>query len=193
MSVCHTQLCWIRCPFREEPAFELCEKQEFLNISNCMYNIKTIFSRMSVGSKTLPLKSGIWLVYSFVLSCILTFLKWFPQSLFVLLLSTFSGYCTLAIIWWGWTVWPVRAGRCTRPRFVCWTLLQELWGPWTSHSTWPSGWHIKKISTLSLTKIQDMTLNTQVPPLPVVARSCCLKAILTRLHALRSHSWIAQK
>lgn len=40
-----------------------------------MYNIKIMFSRMSVGSKTLPLKSGLWLVYSFVLSCIWTLLN----------------------------------------------------------------------------------------------------------------------
>lgn len=59
-------------------------------------------------------------------------------------LSTFPGYCMLAIVWWGWTVWPVRAGSCTPQRFVCWILLQELWRPWTSPSIWPSGCYIDK-------------------------------------------------
>lgn len=36
-----------------------------------MYNSKIVFSSMSIGFKTLPVKSGLWLVYSLILSCIL--------------------------------------------------------------------------------------------------------------------------
>lgn len=54
-----------------------------------------------------------------------------------------AGCCMLATVWWGWTVWPARAGSSTPSRCVCWIPSQEHWGQWTSPSTWPSGWYTK--------------------------------------------------
>lgn len=144
----HIQLCGSRCPFRawkQWPEMHLicvirkARIPEYINLYNAktMYNIKIIFSRISVGSKALPWKLGVVVSLLLFLSCNLN------VFIHCMLLPAFSGYCTLAIVWWGLTVWPVRVGSCTPPRFVCWILLQELWGPWTSPSTWPSGWYIK--------------------------------------------------
>lgn len=57
------------------------------------------------------------------------------------------GCCMLATVWWGWTVWPVRAGSSTPSRCVCWIPSQEHWGRWTSPSTWPSGWYSDRRNT----------------------------------------------
>lgn len=50
------------------------------------------------------------------------------------------GWFMLATVWWGWTVWPVRAGNSTPSKCVYWTPSQEHWGQSTSPFTWPSGW-----------------------------------------------------
>lgn len=72
----HIQLCGSRCPFRawkQWPEMHLicvirkARIPEYIKLYNTktMYNIRIIFSRISIESKTLPWKSGLWLVYSF--------------------------------------------------------------------------------------------------------------------------------
>lgn len=63
-----------------------------------------------------------------------------------------AGCFMLATVWWGWIVWPVRAGSSTPSRCVCWIPSQEYWGQLTYPSTLPSGWYTdRKTHTYILT------------------------------------------